>query len=397
LVDRALLQNPYPVLTGLREETAAFPMEGNGFRMWVVTRYADIRRILGGPDLRKDVVETRRQRVMQSMVRPERRARVPARSRRSLLDRDGEDHRRLRDMLQAEFRPQRLEARRPRVQDLAHRLVEALPAGEIVDLHAALSLPLAVTTVSELVGLPEAFRSRFPPLASGILTGTAVAEIEQAGEDMHDLALEIIEAKRAEPGPDLYTQLLRRHDEGALDADELASMIIVLLIGGLEPAMAISNGVMLLITHPNQQERLRAEPDRLGGCVEEVIRYESPFRMLPPRFSDRPVELEDVTIPAGEMIIFCVASGNRDPRQVDDGDRFDITRTRTAHLSFGHGPHRCLGAELGRIQTGETIAAFFRRFHSASLAVDPARIRWRPSTFLRRVDSLPVALGSAAP
>jgi cytochrome P450 len=118
--------------------------------------------------------------------------------------------------------------------------------------------------------------------------------------------------------------------------------------------------------------------------------------MLPPRFCDKPIELDGITIPAKEMVIFCIASANRDPSIIQDGDTFDITRERSNHLSFGHGPHRCLGAELGRIETGEGIAAFLRRFPNARLAVPPGQITWRPTTFLRRVDSLPVLVDATA-
>lgn len=391
LVNGAFLQNPYPILTTLREETPAFPMEGNGFRMWVVTRHADIRRILKDPSIKKDVVGTRRERVTQSLVSAERRARLPSKSRRSLLDRDGADHRRLRDLVKHAFRPQQLALLEPRVRELANEFAQRLPTTGVVDLLAEFALPLALTVVSEMAGIPETFRDQFPPLASGILTGGSVAEVETAGEEMYQLALELIEYKRSHSGDDLIALLMQAHAEGKMDDDELASMIIVIMIGGLEPATAICNGVLLLMQHPDQCARLTADPKMLPNCVEEVLRFESPFRMLAPRFSDYAIELDDgIIIPPKEMIIFCIASANRDPRIIADGDRFDISREICPHLSFGNGPHRCLGAELGRIETGEGIAAFLRRFPRTRLAASPEQIRWRPTTFLRRVDSLPV-------
>lgn len=391
LVNGAFLRNPYPILTALREETPAFPMEGNGFRMWVVTRHADIKRILKDPSMQKDVVGTRRERVIQSLVSAERRARLPSRSRRSLLDRDGEDHRRLRDLVSHVFRPSQIALLEPRVREVANELAERLPTTGIVDLHADFALPLALTIVAEIVGVTEPFRSQFPPLASGILTGGSVAEVQSAGDDMYQLALEFIEYKRAHPSDDLTAWLMQAHAEGKMDDDELASMIIVIMMGGLEPATAICNGILLLLQHPDQCARLIADPKMLPNCVEEVLRFESPFRMLPPRFSDIPLELDDgIVIPPKEMIIFCIASANRDPRVIADGDQFNIFRQGCPHLSFGNGPHRCLGAELGRIETGEGIAAFLRRFPKAKLAVSPEKIRWRATTFLRRVDSLPV-------
>ncbi len=391
LVNGVFLRNPYPVLTALREETPAFPMEGNGFRMWVVTRHADIRRILKDPSMKKDVVGTRRERVIQSLVSAERRARLPARSRRSLLDRDGKDHRRLRDLVSHAFRPQQIASLEPRVRKLANELAQRLPKTGVVDIHAEYALPLALTIVSEIVGIPKKYRNQFPPLASNILTGGSVAEIESAGEEMYALALELIDHKRTHPGDDLIASLMQAHAEGKMDDDELASMIIVIMMGGLEPATAICNGILLLLQHPAQRARLIANPKMLPGCVEEVLRFESPFRMLPPRFSESPIKLDDgIIIPPKEMIIFCVASANRDPRFIENGEHFDISREACPHLSFGNGPHHCLGAQLGRIETGEGIAAFLHHFPKAQLALPPEKIRWRATTFLRRVDSLPV-------
>lgn len=397
LITQGFLQNPYPVLTVMREQTPAFPFEANGFRMWVVTRDADIRRIFKEESLRKDVVATRRERVIQSMVRPDRKARAPARSRRSLLDRDGEDHRRLRDLVRHAFQPHRLQKVEARVRELARQLAQELPSEGIVDVHAQFALPLAASIMAEIAGIPEEFVGQFPPLVSAMLTGGSVEEVESAGKALYQLSLRLIERKRSARADDLFTQLLDAHAAGKMDDDELASMMLVLMIGGLEPATAICNGVMLLLQHPEQRARLEADPGLLPSCVEEVVRFESPFRFLPPRYGDKAIELGDVTIPAGEMIIVSVASANRDPAFIDDGDRFDIARQRTHHLSFGLGVHQCLGAALGRIETGEGIAAFFRRFPNAALAVTPEQIRWRPSTFLRRVDSLPVDVAGQAP
>lgn len=393
LITKEFLQNPYPMLGALRDETPAFPIEANGFRMWVVTRREDVRHLLREMDLRKDVVATRRERVMQSMVRADRKARAPARSRRSLLDRDGEDHRRLRDLVRHVFQPQRLGPLQVRVRELAREWAESLPSSGTVDVHAQFALPLATTIISEVTGVPPELRGGFPGMTRDMLTGNSVAEVERAGEQLHELSFQLIDYKRAHRGDDLFTSFIDAHAAGKMDDDELASMMIVMLIGGLEPATAICNGLLLLMRHPEQRAKLLADPSLLPSCVEEVLRVESPFRFLPPRFSDQDLQLGEVTIPAGEMIIVSIASANRDPEFISDGDRFDITRADNHHLSFGLGVHRCVGAELGRIEAGEGIAAFLRRFPDARLAVTPEQVRWRPTTFLRRVDSLPVAVG----
>lgn len=384
------LRNPYPILTSLQSEAPAFQMEGNGFRMWVITRHDDVRRILKSPAIKKDVVGTRKERVMHSMVRAERKARIPARSRRSLLDRDGNDHHRLRGLIQHAFQRDRIAALRPRICELADELISALPSSGLIDVHNQFALPMATGIVSELAGVPPEFRQHFPPLVSNMLTGSSVEAVEEAGENLYQFALALIDEIRKRPSDNLFSRLISLYDDGRMDEDELASMFVVLLVGGLEPATAISNGIMLLLSHPEQRDRLIIDPQMMDNCVEEILRYESPFRMLPPRYCEEPIDLDGVTIPAKEMIIFCIASANRDPSLIENGDHFDISRVKIPHLSFGHGPHRCIGAELGRVETGESIAAFLRRFPRAEMAVALDSVTWRPTTFLRRLDSLPV-------
>jgi cytochrome P450 len=394
LVTRRFMHDPYPMLTELREAGPATVVENNGFRMWVVTRYRDVVRILADPAFGKDIVGRRRQVVAQCMVRPERRARLPHASRRSALDRDGEDHRRLRAVLGFMFSPTRLADYRPRITRIAGDLLDRIPTGGPVDLIARFARPLSATFISDVLGVPEGERDGFPLWETAMLTAPVVKEIEEAGQNLYEFALRMIDLKRREPGDDVFTRLLRLHDDdGTLDDDELASTYIVLLVGGSEPTSAIGNGLWLLLSNPDQLATLRADPGLLAGCVEEILRYESPFRMLPPRISDRPLELDGVTIPPGEMILVSIAAANRDPDRFADPDRFDLTHVAKGHLGFGHGAHRCIGAELGRLETTIALRAFLDRFPASRLAVAADEVQWRPGTFMRRLDNLPAWVG----
>lgn len=394
LVTRAFMHDPYPALAALREAGPAAVVENNGFRMWVVTRYRDAVRVLADPAFGKDIVQRRREVVTQCMVRPERRARLPHASRRSVLDRDGEDHRRLRAVLGGMFSPARLSEYRPALERLAADLLDRLPTGGPVDLIGRFARPLSATFIADVLGVPADDRDGFPRWETAMLTAPVIKEIEEAGQNLYDFALRMIDRKRRKPADDVFTTLLRLHDEDAtLDDDELASTYIVLLVGGSEPTSAIGNGLLLLLTNPDQMAALRAEPGLLAGCVEEILRYESPFRMLPPRISDQPLELDGVTIPAGELILVSIAAANRDPDRFADPDRFDLTHLAKGHLGFGHGAHRCIGAELGRLETTIALREFVTRFPASRLAVPPDEVQWRPGTFMRRLDNLPVLLG----
>ncbi|MFI6095280.1 cytochrome P450 [Lentzea sp. NPDC051213] len=389
LASRRFMHDPYPALASLRDSMPAAVVEAGGLRMWLVTRYEDVRRILADREVGKDLVGQRRELVPRSMVDPSRRARLPAASRRSLLDRDGDDHRRLRGALAGVFSPARLAVLKPEIERRASALLDRLPVGEPVELLTSYVRPLVATTIADLVGVPEDERAMFPVWETAMLTAPSIAEVEEAGRELYALALRLVERKRAEPGDDVCTMLLGLRDEGVLDDDELASTFIVLLIGGSEPASAITSGLSLLLRHPAQLRAVLDEPALWPNCVEEIVRYEAPFRMLPPRFSADATVVDDVEVPARELLLLSPGSANRDPLRFSSPDSFDVRRDTRGHLGFGHGAHRCLGAELGRLETRIALRLFFERFPAAGLEEEPV---WLPGLFMRRLGGLRVRL-----
>lgn len=392
LVTRAFMRDPYPALKALRDGfPAAAPIIRNGFRMWVVTRYADVRRVMADRSMQRDVAK-RMDRSDATLVRPQQAALLPIGFRRGVIDRDGDDHERLRALVDDEFRLNRTEELRPHTQQLANELLDALPVGEPVDLVTGFTRPLAATVISELVGIPEHERDGFPDWENSILTGTSREEITDAGEQMYALCNRMIELKRAQPADDIGTRLVRAQRDGKLSEDEASSTLGNLLIGGMEASTTIGTGIALLLAHREQLSLLRADMRLLPGCVEEILRYEGPFRLLGPRFHDEPLELEGVAIPAGELIALCPAAANRDPRKFSDPDTFDITRRPNPHLAFGSGPHHCLGVHLGRMQTRVGLEAFFARFPDSRLDITWDELPWRPGAYQRRLASLPVVL-----
>ncbi|WP_190812741.1 cytochrome P450 family protein [Saccharopolyspora pogona] len=393
LLSRSFMQDPYPTLESLRRDHAAIPVENGGFRMWVITRYDDAHALLADPTLQRDLVKHRHAVVEQNLVDIERRPKLPRELRRSMLDQDGADHRRMRGIVAKFFTPSRLAALRPGIERLADDLLDGLPVGEPVDIVDQYARPLSATCLSEMLGVPEDARDRFPLWETAILTAPSKEEVEDAGRQLQVFAGEIIALKREQPRADLFTELVRAGAAGLLDDAELVSMITLLLIAGLEPTSAIGSGVLVLLRHSEELARLRADPDLITACVEEILRFETPFRMLTPRYVDHPLELDGVTIPAGELLLISTGSANRDPSRFADPDRFDITRDTKGHLGFSHGRHRCMGAELGRIETAVGLGRLFDRFPATALAVAPQDVQWRPGMFMRRVDSLPVVLG----
>ncbi|WP_280442696.1 cytochrome P450 family protein [Nocardia brasiliensis] len=395
LITRNFMQDPYSDLAEIRRARAATPIENNGLRMWVVGRYDDARTVLADQGLRKDLVLKRREILAQSLVRPERRPRLPVEIRRNMLDRDEPDHTRLRGLLASSFTTAKAELLRPKLEQLVTELLDRLPLDRPVELIGEFIRPLAVTVIADLLGVPSDDRGQFPNWENDILTSPDLPEIEQAGAALVSFARKLIARKDIEPADDLLTGLVTDHRQGVLDDAELVSMVTLMLIAGMEPGSAIANGVFTLLQHPDQWEKLVAEPALLPGCVDEILRFESPFRMLTPRFSDCPMQLGEVTIPANELILVSVAAANRDPAKFPDPDNFDITRTTRGHLGFGRGNHRCLGAHLGVLEMQIALEGLRSRFPNMALAVPVSDVSWRPGMFMRRLFTLPVRLDSS--
>lgn len=391
LLTRKFTHDPYPVLRALRETAPAVPVEANGYRMWVITRYHDVRRVLTGRSFLKDMLLRRKELSAQSVLVPGRSARLLHSARRSVLERDGVDHRRMRATLDREFCASAMAKHESMITEIAAGLLDGLPVGEPFDLVTKFARPLAVRTIAEIVGLPPDELDEFPRWANLMVTGSSIAQIEESGVALFQFAQRIVEYKRGAPGDDVYSRLIRlRDDEDRFDDAELASTFMVLMVGACEPINAIVSTLLVLLRNPDQFARLREDPTLVASAVDEGIRLESPFRMLPPRYSEVPVELDDLVIPPMELIVPSPAIANRDPDQFSDPDVCDIARVSHRTMSFGHGPHRCLGIELGKLETRIAITALVDRFTDIRLAVDADELVWRPGMFMRRVDRFPV-------
>jgi cytochrome P450 PksS len=387
-----LMTDPYGRLAEVRQSCPAMPIENNGYRMWAVTRYDDVRRVLADPTVLRDLVEHRREINTHCMVRPQQRAHLPHGSRRSFFDRDGENHRRLRGLVGDVFTPAKLKELRPRIEKISASLLDGMPTDEPVDLAARYARPIAGTIICELLGIPADEGNMLAAMETEMITSPVISEIEQAARELFDFAQRLAESKRREPGDDLCTHLLRLHEQAKMSEDELTSTYILLMVGGMEPASAIGNGIFTLLSHPDQLAQLQADPNLFAECVDEIVRFESPFRFVPPRYTSAPLEFDGVTVPAGELLLVSPAAANRDPDRFPDPDAFDITRSTIGHLGFGHGIHRCLGAELGKLETATALRELFARFPDITLVQPGKQAHWRPGKFMRRLDAIPVLL-----
>jgi cytochrome P450 len=205
---------------------------------------------------------------------------------------------------------------------------------------------------------------------------------------------ELVEGKRQRPGDDLMSALIHGSDEGGdrLSPEELIGMAWLLLVAGHETTVnLISNGVLALLTHPEQLAALHADLSLIDTAVEEMLRYEGPVETPTYRFTTEPVTIGDTVIPGGgELVLVAMADANHDPARFPSPERFDISRDARGHVAFGHGIHYCLGAPLARLEARIAIRTLLDRCPDLALDIHPAAITWRPGMMIRGPRSLPV-------
>ncbi|WP_030659885.1 cytochrome P450 [Streptomyces rimosus] len=312
----------------------------------------------------------------------------------NMLDADAPQHTRLRKLVAREFTTRRVEALRPRVQQITDDLLDAMlaaPDGR-ADLVEALAFPLPLTVICELLGVPDMERDTFRAWSNELVSPTEQEATMTAAREMTAYLDGLIGAKRRSPGEDLLSALVRTSDEGGdqLSQQELLGMAFLLLVAGHETTVnLISNGVRALLQHPAQLAALRADPALLDNAVEEMLRYDGPVETATWRFTTEPVEIGGTEIPAGETVVVGLAGADRDPERFDAPDTFDITRETRGHVAFGHGIHFCLGAPLARMEGRIAVRSLLDRCPDLALDTDPEALTWRTG-MMRGPQHLPV-------
>ena len=314
-----------------------------------------------------------------------------------LLTVDGDDHRRLRRLVSKAFTPRMVEGLRPRIQAIADELIDAVePHGEM-NLVDDFAFPLPIVVICELLGIPSEDRDRFRAW-SNLFVSPALSEEDQrafvvAIEEFLAYLHELFEQRRAEPGDDLVSGLVQAEEAGdMLSENELFSMVVLLIVAGHETTVSlIGNSVLALLEHPDELEKLRAEPDRFPEAVEELLRFDSPVERSITRWAATDVQVGSQTIRRGELVIAVIGSANRDHERFPEADRLDLARGDSKHLGFGRGPHFCLGAPLARLEAEIALRVLFARLPSLRLAIEEKDLYWRPIPLFRSLSALPVA------
>ncbi|WP_435603525.1 cytochrome P450 family protein [Streptomyces sp. bgisy130] len=379
------VRDPFEVYARLRERGPVHRVRlPEGTVVWLVVGYEEVRATLSDPRLSKEWRHASSAQPMQ-----------PVSSGVSMLRSNAPQHTRLRGLVARAFTARRVASLAPRVQELTDELLTAMlaaPDGR-ADLVEALAFPLPITVICELLGVPFLERDTFRTWTDILMVGAPTQRTKDVLTAMTGYLDDLVETKRAHPGDDLLSDLIAVSDEGdRLSHEELLGMAQLLLIAGYETTgNLIANGVLALLTHPEQLATLRADLSLIDGAVEEMLRYDGPLETATFRFTLDPVDIAGTVIPGGgEVVLPVIADSGRDPLRFDDPGRFDITRDARGHVAFGHGIHFCLGAPLARLEARIAVRTLLERCPKLELDAHPADLRWRLGALLRGPRHLPV-------
>ncbi len=386
--------DPYPQYAVLRAEA---PVYQHPFGFWLLTRYDDVSWLLrAGLSVEdRNVTDGVFRQLRDQMYGDQ----LPSTDKVSMLDRDPPDHTRLRRLVSKAFTPRAVEALRPRITGLIDGMLDAAETLGRVDLVDVLAFPLPFAVIAEMLGTPPADHERIRQLSGTVVRSlepvadpVLFAAITAADAELRAIAADMIAWKRGNPADDLLTALINAEDDGdALSDDELIAQTLLLYIAGHETTVnLIAGGALALLRNPDQLALLRGDPALARNAVEELLRYDSPVQASR-RITLAPVTIRDTVIPAGAFVMASLGSANRD-ELFWGGDAAEVRLSRDNarhHVSFGAGPHHCLGASLARLEASIALARLTARFPGLALDGD---VTWNGRINLRGPAHLPVSL-----
>ncbi|WP_327158501.1 cytochrome P450 [Streptomyces tubercidicus] len=390
-------RNPYPLYAELRERgpvhRVRFP---SGVHAWLITGYEAAHRALTDPRLGKHHSRGNAAWRARASIMPE-----PQHSQLQvhLLHQDPPRHTALRRLITDAFAPQRVEALRPRFQEMADALLDGLPDSGGTDLVERFAARFPFQVLAEVIGLPPEFADRFDRDWGKVVQPVGP---EDPGRPAYEARLrglqqyiaDLVRHKRAEGGEDLLSRLVAARDADQIGKEELDSMVFQLLVAGQEPVTnQITTALVTLLRHPAHLAELAARPELLPRAVDELLRHDSAFELTTWRFFAEDTELYGTRIPAGDSVIVSLSAANRDARQFPDADALHFDRTPNPHLAFGHGIHFCPGATLARIELQVALGTSLRRLPELRFAVPEDELEWTPAVLARGVLRLPVTYG----
>jgi cytochrome P450 len=381
--------NPFPIFKEWRHDKPVAPVKVFGERAWVITRYDDVLATLKDERFvknRNNATNRKSNMWVPGFVKP---------LTSNMLDADVPDHTRLRSLVHQAFVPRLIAQMRERVHTLAHELIDRVQAKGEMDLIEDFALPIPMTVISEMLGVPERDRDNFSKWSNTMVSISKPTDGVLALPDLYKVVRylrKLFREHRARPKDNLTTLLLQAEAEGSkLSEDELVSMVALLLSAGHETTVnLIGNGILALMQHPEQRQKLSAEPDLMKSAVEEIVRYTPPVLMSTHRYAKENLEVAGTTIPKGDLVLVALGSANHDETKFEQPETLMLDRKNNKHVGFGLGIHYCLGAPLARLEASIAFQVLFERLPQVRLAVSPEALQWNSSMVVRGMKSLPV-------
>ena len=392
LYGEAFKRDPQPTFAAMRRDAPIYQQPGldGATPIWFVTRYQDVEAMLRD---KRFVRDAKNALPPEALPTPHP---IDALIGQHMLNRDGADHQRLRALVSQAFTPKRVADLRPRVEAIAHGLLEPLVARGEMDLIDGFAFPLPTIVILELLGVPVEDRDRFRvwgnALISPAMTPEAQAEALRQLNEFTGYLRSLFAERRARPRDDMLSALLAAEQAGdRLSEGELFSTMVLLIVAGHETTVnLIANAVLALSQRPELRDALAADPSRMPAAVEEFLRFDGPVERTFNRWAAEDVPWGEHLIRRGDAIIFVIGSANHDEARFERPHELDVDRAPNPHMAFGKGPHYCLGAPLARLEGEVALNALLARLPKLRLAVPESELRYRFLPTFRALEALPV-------
>lgn len=312
----------------------------------------------------------------------------------SMLFSDPPNHRRLRSLAQNGFTPQKIEKLRGRIEEIAKEQAIMMKHKKEVDFIEDYAFPIPIRVICELLGIPSEDRLDFQRWSAVIVDITEAPRYEEAMGEFMDYIQKLIEQKRLDPQEDLLSDLIQAKEEDQqLSLKELYGFVILFIVAGHETTVnLIANGLLALLTHPEQLALLKEDPSLIGQAIDELLRFNGPVEFSTDRWANETFTFMGQQIEKGDHVLVSLASADHDPTKFDHPSNLDITREKSPHLAFGKGIHYCLGAPLAKLEGEIALQVLLEEYPNLSLAADLSELQWRQSLIIRGLENFPIKL-----
>ncbi|MED4256024.1 cytochrome P450 [Priestia megaterium] len=380
-------QNPYDYYEKIRphQPFAKVKMLNDGHNTWMAFTYKAAEAVLKDNRFIKDMRTVFPDEMTDENLPP---------IAQSMLFVDPPDHHRLRSLVQSGFTPKRIEKLRGRVKEIAREQAKLMSNKGTVDFINAYAFPIPIRVICELLGIPPEDQLDFQRWSNALVDINDDSEYDKVNVEFVAYLEKLIEQKRVSPKEDLMSHLIQVEEGGErLTVSELYGVVMLLIVAGHETTVnLIANGLLALLTHPEQLALLKADPSLVAQAIEELLRFNGPVEFSTDRWAKESFMFMGQQVEKGDHVIVSLASADHDPAAFANPSTLDITREKSPHLAFGKGIHYCLGAPLARLEGEIAIQVLLEEYPNLTLAAELSELEWRQSLIIRGLKQLPVNL-----